>query len=71
MTANDLPSLPELRLLRRLRTLQNGMHLCIIHVDVNGIASLSIIGNGKLEKVRRIADIIDRDKPGPGLQEHS
>ena len=50
MTANDLPSLPELRLLRRLRTLQNGMHLCIIHVDVNGIASLSIIGNGKLEK---------------------
>lgn len=67
----DGPSQPEMRLLRRLRTLHNGVHLCIIQIDASGVYSVSIVGSGKAEKVRRLTDEIGRGEPADGLQEHS
>ena len=67
----DDPSQPEMRVLRRIRSLQSGVYLCIIQIDSNGITSLSIIGNAKLEKVRKFTDIIEPENPAHELQEHS
>ena len=68
---SDDPSTPEMRVLRRIRSLQSGVHLCIIQIDSNGITSLSIIGNAKLEKVRKFTDTIEPETPTHELQEHS
>ena len=66
----DAPKPAEMRLLRRVRSLTNGAHLCIIVIDVNGICTIAFIGNGKIEKVRRMTDEIERENPAQS-QEHS
>ena len=43
----------EIRLIRRLRTLRSGIHLCIIHADGNGVFGLTLMDSGKLERLRR------------------
>jgi hypothetical protein len=50
---DDSVSEPELKLLRRLRTLRSGVHLCIIHADGSGVFGLTLLDGGKLERLRR------------------
>jgi len=66
---NDTPSIAEMRLLRRLRTLTSGAHLCIINVDTVGTFAISFIGNGKLEKIRRVGEVIETATPSHPSQE--
>lgn len=66
----DAPKPAEMRLLRRVRSLTNGAHLCIIVVDVNGICNIAFIGNGKIERVRRLSDEIEQENLAQS-QEHS
>lgn len=61
----------EMRLLRRLRTLPSGANLCIIEIDAGGVYTISVIGSGKLEKIRRFTDNLDsQDKSPANPQEH-
>lgn len=47
------PSIEEERLIRRLRTLTSGTHSLIIVIDGSGLISLSVLGKGKPEKLRK------------------
>lgn len=67
---SDAPTQPEMRIIRRLRTLRNGAYMCIITVDTDGLASLTIIGNGKIENIRQKADHTEADNPPLSSPEH-
>lgn len=46
----------EMKLIRRIRSLQSGEHLAIIHIDGKGVNGLTLVGFGSPEKLRRIAE---------------
>jgi len=43
----------EMKLIRRIRSLHSGAHLAIIQIDGNGVSSLSLLGTGSVEKLRK------------------
>ena len=43
----------EMKLIRRIRSLHSGVHLAIIQTDGNGVAALSLLGTGSIEKLSR------------------
>lgn len=43
----------EMKLIRRLRALQSGAHLVIIHADGDGIYGVTVLESGKVERLRR------------------
>jgi hypothetical protein len=49
----DGPKREEMSLLRRLRSLQPGAHLCIITIDGDGLLSLNILSSGKTEPLKK------------------
>jgi hypothetical protein len=49
---------PEMRLIRRLRQLHSGVHMVIIQVDEKGLLSLRLMESGKVEHLRKIADVV-------------
>lgn len=49
---------PEMRLIRRLRQLQSGVHMVIIQVDEQGLLSLRLMESGKVERLRKTADVV-------------
>lgn len=59
----DVPRPAEMRLIRRLRALTSGVYLCTILVDSNGVYTISFIGNGKLEKIRKTGEDIETVEP--------
>lgn len=44
-------STPEVKLLRRLRGLHAGSHLIIINTTGEGVASLTMLNSGKVERL--------------------
>ena len=48
----------ELRIIRRLRTLQSGVHMVIIQVDAQGLLNMTLLESGKLERLRKDADLV-------------
>ncbi len=49
----DGPKREEMSLIRRLRSLQPGAHLCIITIDSDGLLSLNILSSGKTEPLKK------------------
>lgn len=45
----------EMKLIRRIRSLHSGNHLAIIHIDGDGVAALTLLGTGSIEKLRKKA----------------
>jgi hypothetical protein len=45
-------SAAEIRLIRRIRTLQIGMNLVIIQVDGCGVSTLTLLESGRVEMLR-------------------
>lgn len=43
----------EMKLIWRLRQLQAGAHLVIIHKDNSGLFGLTVLESGKLERLRK------------------
>lgn len=50
---DDGPRGEEMRLIRRLRSLQPGAHLCIITIDSEGLLSVNILSSGKTEPLKK------------------